>query len=50
MIRVYVNKDLKGKMERLKEWMKNRKKGIKVSIKRDFNARTGKEKGELEMK
>lgn len=42
----YVNKDLKGKLEKLREWVKNGEKRVKVLIGRDFNAKMGGKKGE----
>lgn len=47
LVGVHVNKDLEEKMERLKEWMENREKEVKVLIRGDFNARE--EKGEKEV-
>lgn len=41
---VYINKDLEGKMERLRELMENRQERVKVLTGEDFNARTGRER------
>lgn len=45
---VYVNKDLEEKMEKLKEWMDDGEKGVRVLKGGYFNARTEREAGELE--
>jgi len=37
-----INGDLKKKMDKIKEWMKEREEGRKMIIGRDFDARTGK--------
>ena len=45
IIGVYVNKDLQGKLEELKEWTEEREEGVRMVIEGDFNARTGTEGG-----
>jgi len=45
IIGVYVNEDMKKKLEELKEWMKERKERVKTIIGGDFMARTGREEG-----
>lgn len=48
LIGVYVNKDLDGKLEQLKEWMEDAEKGVRVLVGRDNNARAVREgKGEV---
>ena len=47
IVGVYVNGDLKEKLEVLGEWMEEREVGIRVMIGGDFNARTGEEGGEI---
>ncbi|XP_054015956.1 golgin subfamily A member 6-like protein 24 [Hylaeus anthracinus] len=45
MIGVYVNKDLQKKLERMREWMEEREKGVRVIVGGDLNARTGTQGG-----
>lgn len=47
LVGVCVNKDLEGKMKKLREWMKKGEKEVRVpiSIGGDFNARTEREGG-----
>lgn len=47
IVGVYINNDMEGKLERLREWTEIREKGIRVMIGGDFNARTGREGGEV---
>lgn len=42
----YVNKDLEGKLKKLREWMENGEKRVKVLIGRNFNAKMGRKRGE----
>lgn len=49
MVRVYVNGDLKRKLERMREWMEEKKKkGERTIFEGNFNARTGEEVGRTE--
>lgn len=43
IVEVYVNEDMEGKLEYMREWMKGEEGGIDTIIGRDFNARTGEE-------
>jgi len=45
IIGIYVNGDMKKKLEELKEYMKEREEGVKTIIGGDFKARTGREEG-----
>lgn len=45
IVGVYVNGDMKEKMESLKDWMEEREEGVRTIIGGDFNARTGEEGG-----
>jgi len=45
IVGVYLNRDMKKKLEELKEWMKKWEEGVKTIIGGDFNARTRREKG-----
>lgn len=47
MMGVYVNKDMKKKLEDLEEWMEVREEGVRVVIGGDFNAWTGRGGGEV---
>lgn len=47
---VYVNRDFKGKMRKLREWIEEGEERMTVLIGRDFNARTEWEGGEWEKK
>lgn len=39
LVGIYINRDLEEKLEKLREWMKNREEGVRVLIEGDFNAR-----------
>lgn len=45
LVGVYVNKNLKRKMEKLREWIENREEEVKVLIGGTFKARTGRKGG-----
>lgn len=45
---MYVNKDLKSKLEMLREWIEEKEEEVRVIIGGDFNARTGREGGRVE--
>ena len=47
VVGVYVNKDLQKKLEEIGEWVEGREEGVRVVIGGDFNARTGREGGEI---
>lgn len=48
LIRIYANKDLEIKLEKLKDWIDERVEGTRVLIGGDFNAKTGREGGRVE--
>jgi len=48
IVGVYVNKDLEGKMDKLRRWMEDREEEVSVIIGGDFNARTGRKGGRWE--
>lgn len=45
MVGVFVNGDMERKLEELREWMEEKKDGMRTLFRGDFNARTGKEGG-----
>ena len=47
IVRVYVNGDLKEKLESLREWMEE-KRGVRTIVGGNFNTRTGTEGGLFE--
>ncbi|XP_076301689.1 uncharacterized protein LOC143219703 [Lasioglossum baleicum] len=47
VVGVYVNGDLDKKLDEMGEWVEAREKGVKVILGGDFNARTGREGGEV---
>ena len=48
IIGVYVNKDLERKIGRLREWMEEKERGVRVVIGEDFNARAGGQGGRIQ--
>lgn len=44
---VYVNGDMEEKLEGIREWVEERGSGVKTLIGGDFNARTGREGGKI---